>query len=408
MDLYLKNQGKWNEIEQKRLSETIKDDIEAASLQLELLEQRKEELIEENKDLEFRYNELEAELEAQTADDRSLLEDSQENNNGDSNQTDDQNTGENQPKTGTFFTVYSKFEEELAEEQGRLEATNNLRAELKHRLNKLKSLNASLKAQLEIESHSYSEEAPVVEDLKNICLDITSQCEIKKNELIQVSEASDIAKEQVKQLADEIYRTVDEEPKQLQETLRNEKAILDKCLKQEEELEKEVKITARNIKSSEDDLANSIAKQNTTKHWQADRTNLLAQIKRLKIQIQTEQSHQQSNEKTLAELESRFKKLLGSSDSNCPRAKALCLAEIEDLNAAPSHEEIVDAKAESEYEEELKRREKILAQSLKVFDNFRMQQLSQLDSEYEGSTGTGYINLLRTELAELQAQLTKL
>lgn len=400
MQQYLEKQGDWDKKEDQVRINNLREDIEAATIQLQLMEKQKRDLDEESKDLEFRLCECQVELETQQQ------SEGQQQNEPQNSEKIIENEEEKKPKrAGTFFTIYESLETELNEEQGKFDASNSLRSELKHRYNKLKKLGEQSAKSKSIEESRYNEEAPIVEDLNNIRSDISSQIEQKKEELVHVTEIFEDTNRKLEELSAEIKDLEENGGRMLQDKKR-----IAKELEEFTKTEKKQKIILQ--KKNEELLELTRDKSSISigspRSWQATRNSLIASIKKYRQQIASEQAHAEGNEKAIKDIKAKLGEIVGSTDPNCTRARAICLKEIEELNAPLSEDELSDLKAEEYYLEDLKKQVNSLSNSIKVFDGFRKQQMSQLNTEYETSSDKGYIGLLQSELAELQAQLAKL
>ncbi|EAX93654.1 hypothetical protein TVAG_091890 [Trichomonas vaginalis G3] len=383
--------------DQKLLEDNLNSDIESAHLQITALENRKIALEKENNDLKFEIAECEVELDAYSAESPSF------------NENDPQGFASQDfiPQDVSFFQGYSKLESYLALKEAELEASNVLRAELKDKKGKLHQIEKELKEKLQRTLEIYDKEVTKEKSSNDILLDLKSKKISAQNALIQTAENSELVLSQVnaetndqetlKQKTEELTAELNKQRKEYEAYLAKEKNLIT-VVNQKRQL------AELNKQKSQNDIQNIAS----IKSWEAERKSLISNIKMLKNQTNQEKTHIIGNQKIISDLENRFMKLFNDKDSNCIRARAIALAELHELQAPPTVEEISDANAEESYYQELVRRKELLEKSLGTLESFYKNSTLMLNEEEKSSKGRDYLDLLDSEYNELQAELNKL
>lgn len=377
--------------EEKIIEENLNSDIESAHLQIKALENRKIKLENENKDLEFQIAEYQAEIEAY----------------GTANVESQEDEFSDIPEEGTFFKLYRALESQLVFQEGQLDASSVLRAQLKEKLGKLRYTEQGLKENYRREQERYDIELTREKAAKDNLQDVNAQLLTTQNSYIQVAENSQIVKEHVNAHSvdnDELEKQIQELTKQLSDYQKE----LNSLLQTEKDLKLSIKKKQSKAETNLQQGQNAVQAAASIKSWESERRSLISNIKLIKKQIEQEKNHSVGNQKIINDLQNRFLKIFKDKDSNCVRARAIALAELHDLQAPPTEEEVCVANAEESYLQELIRQKELLVNSLNTLESHYKNTSNSLNSEEKSSRSRMYIDLLEAEYSELQAELGQL
>lgn len=393
-----KLQDNWNQRDLEDRLLKIEDDIKAAIKQHESLIKRHKVLEEEKNDLIFLCNEDNAKLDAfesQTGTKLSRLDVPEPEENS-------------EPVEGTFFSIYTRLEDELINSEGMLQAANSVRSELKHKLSKLQQKNYALTSNHTLEKNRFLAENEEIENLVNESKRLSDELVERKNALLEAAETYESIRSEIRAVTKIINAIDGKNIADLKEEIQNLKIEYEKLEKKERKKKAKLEKLQRSSNQLRDSQQHDIESVSSVRSWIAERSALIARIKNTKTQLINEQQRKLSNEHAIEEYQKKFQELLGDSDSRCQRARMLAIAELESRADHPDPIAEANAAAEEDYKRSLHEQIAVLKKSLSEFRAYKEETLNELETELEQASEDGYTKLLARELAEVQANLNRM
>lgn len=371
----------------------VNEDIEAAKKQIASLQKQKKQLNKQYLDLEFHLDELQSNLE--------LLEHSnQMTNNGDTSGEADE---------GTFFTLLSELEGEEAALQGEIQSYKDLQRSNKSNRAKYIQANARLQKELDFDKTKLDREETKLTESKNLLAQLQTEYDSKSEYLTQIVEKCTNLQTEELRINEELSQYGRNVVNELKEIERNQQIEYQEAVKEQNSLKKGITNKARKLQNEVDGLNKKLSKNYSVTSWKGDRQIIAGKIRKAKQQLLLETDSLETATKRRDHLSAEIKKALGNDDpGDCTgmRAKQIVKAEIDSLDFQNQPEVDEERQIERHYHFQLNEELKLIDKSLTDFQRYREATLKSLQEELNESTQVGYLQLLRSEMNELQELLT--
>ncbi|OHT16640.1 hypothetical protein TRFO_13070 [Tritrichomonas foetus] len=388
------NNDEWDaQIAERRLA-LVNEDIEAAQKQIASLEKQKIQLNREYLNLEFTLNELQSNLED--------LENA--------NQVEDENDDDDEDTEGTFFTILSELESEEAALRGELQSYKDLQRDLGHQKGKYAQQNLKMQKDLEFEKERLENEEMRLRESLDTLNTLQEEYDQKSSLLNGLIQSCEELENEERLLSEELQRQGENVVKDLKLREAELKKELEQALKQEENLKKLLANNQRKLQNHVDELSSKLNKNQSIASWKNDRALLAGKLRKAKQQLVVEMASLNTARQRREDLAVRCKTLLGEDDpgdATGMRAKQMVRAEIESLGLQKQPEVDEEAQIETQYFEELNEQLKLIDNSIIVFTKHRNDTLASLNDELQECSQDGYIRLLKSEMDELQAAVSR-
>ena len=304
---------------------------------------------------------------------------------------------------GLFFKLLTQLETEESELREQIQAQKKRFANLMHEHNVTLQQNAKIEKAVQQEREkAYNEEMSAriqrdkLEDLQGILF-------TKEEEYRTLCEKADQIEQELVAKTDDIVLN----NKFLMETLiqqRNQLLIdLQKKQNEEEAMKKQVKQTERYCEERRAEQEKDMQKAQSVNEWRSQRKLLTTKLVAARKKLSTELKNLEGSKKRELDMQNKFKQLLGKDDpgdGTGTMARRILQTEINRLQNLPESEAAIELQIERDYKETLERELITLENSNKTFEKYRKETLSALNDELEECQNQGYINLLRSEMAE--------
>ena len=376
-----KNQGRLN---------LIIDDIKAATIQLQKLNEENEILSNNLKDVEFNLEELKVEKETLSAQQVQNLDPPSENN---------------------FFAYLGSLENREIESSGKIEGQKQLTQELSHNLNRLKQKSIKLKKEYELVQAQLEEEESVLRESNDVLKDLEIKLDEKTKENEFILQQCETLKEELDQRNDELNNNFQNTEEDLRELYRQKSEELRQLRIKNAELHGQLHKTELSQQNEFNSKKDEVARESLVSAWRTDRSILKSRLQKLKTNLFNIQKNLEASNRREKDLEQKYIDLLGEDHNfgNCEGARKCVLANIDFINGAPEKSTPSTAfEYEKDYQQELQEKLASIENSYKVFSEYRESVLNGLNEELQGCSQYGYIRLLQEEFSELQGQLSKL
>lgn len=368
------------EIQQaKRELDLLGDDIIAARRQHKVLREESDQLSHNLKNLEFRVEELTVERE-QLEPDQSMA------------------------TTDHFFEYLSFLEQSEIEGNGRLDGQRKLSAEFAHQINGMLQKRKKQEAERDRLKAALENERQVLLDSNDALIELQGQVATKTSENEFLIEKCEELKEELTARGNESQTKSVEKDLTLRQTVKKLKEDL---LMKRQEADKKHRELGRMVHEGEKRAAlrrSETERAVSVSSWRAERSVMLAKLKKLKTTLFSEQRTRDMSVKRDKDLADKLQELTGSATCESDRVKAVLAAELK------SHTK-VEGSGSSKIDKE-KTHSDVLNDSLQVaidslatFEDYKTNKLGSLNDELAQSMNRGYLDMLRDELAVLQSRL---
>jgi chromosome segregation ATPase len=306
-----------------------------------------------------------------------------------------------------FFTYLNALETREVENRARLEGHRQLQGNLRHQITLLGQQNAKLSSEFARLSAKADADEDAVKKLQDEMADLQTQIDRESGEGEFLASKSDDLKSELFQRSEDLKRSGDdhgirEELRKREEELRQLRAKTAQ-LRAKQRAGERAGAARLSAKAQEREKAGGLSA------WWATRSALMDKLRRLRTELASETRAAALAEKRDHDLGEKLRTLTGEADGDSARARRVLMAEIAGEREAKRQAVVEsDIQCEEEYTREIAQQLRIADASMKEFEAHREEAVGALQQELMQCEKTGYIAMLREELAALQADAAKL
>jgi prefoldin subunit 5 len=312
------------------------------------------------------------------------------------------------PIRSDFFSYVNSEEAREVQQRARLESCKRFEAELSHQINRYRQKNKRLAATVQTLSDSMAGYDQSCADLTNLRTELRAQIQARETETRLVIADCDRLKQELIQRSDDLRMAHADTHAEQRALFAAKTEELAKWKSDSRQRKVEYSAVVRDAQARIAAKKAELERMRKPGSWQTERAAQLDKLKKLRTTLLSEQRTKELAAKRDAEIANRLIALTKSKDGDSETIRKIVMAEI---SGAKNNEDTSviqnDIESEQEYGLQLDKELRLAEKSLAEFEKFKDDGLKELALELDQCEKRGYLEMLREDLALLQAEVVK-
>lgn len=305
---------------------------------------------------------------------------------------------------GLFFQMLTSLEQQEEKLKNRLVVQKKYQEAIEHDFQRYE------KKAGEFDNVIDDLERKLEDEMNNVCrardelIQLEGAAQDKEHAYQDLSEKCDAFEVEIERRAGDINRKrseiMDDLNRKKSKLIRN----LEEAKREESELRSRVQQSTRYLKQKRKEQQKVLEDVESVKNWNSERKILSGRLAKAKQYFEQESRRYENAVRREEELKYKFLELLGGDDPGDGtglRAKQLVQGAINKIRSSQDGSTGLELAVEQDYADQLQIEYDNLVKSAKMFQQYRDDLISSLETELTGTVNDGYLKLLRDEWKNL-------